>query len=682
MTTTPPPSKSPGLPARATGRWWALALLAAVFACHVCQAIRLFPTLRSIVDPASPVVVVDHAIHEYHGALGARFLREHGTTWGLDPFFMAGYPETPVWDSSSNLAILFNTLGGGNDYRAYKVGLFAASVLLLVMIAAGGWAAGLGAFEVALATTLAWVYFWAGFPIWVWRSGLFAFVVASSCAGILLGLCAWFARRPTRGGWCALAAVGAGLFFVHITAFVLVVGGALAFYVTVARRHGWRWHAALLGAAALALAVNGPWLAMLWRFRKIRTESGGFMTTDSVQTMIMYFFSDRIDARLSLIFLVLGAAGLIQWWIVGRRAAASAFGGSIAVLVLLTLFGSQWGPTRTLEPLRFRIPCCFLLAVPAGSMLAGATAALARWIGGGSKGVLAAGFAWLATLSAWCVSDRPVVALGADIFMMHRPLVVGLTPEMKVMVAMLKANTDLSARILFEDQLRLHETTDPESVHWTPLLPFLLRPDTRLFIGGLYQTAFIRHHEMAAFGDFKLGNRSIDAWPETELKQYCDMYNIGWVICWSPLSRFWFDRFKPATRVATLPRLSSPDQPVSGNEHEWSTMIRLAGIDVARRYMLGEERAYAVYRLDRPHTYFLRGRGRLTSVEPNRIELADVEPDGGVVVLSLHWLDTWRTDPPTTIRPEPAPPDPVDFVRIELPGPIPRLVLYNSYGRR
>ena len=40
--------------------------------------------------------MVDHAIHEYHCALGARFLGERGTTWGFDPFFMAGYPETPV----------------------------------------------------------------------------------------------------------------------------------------------------------------------------------------------------------------------------------------------------------------------------------------------------------------------------------------------------------------------------------------------------------------------------------------------------------------------------------------------------------------------------------------------------------------------------------------------------------
>src|ERR1700712_295917 len=138
---SPPPTFPP------VGRRWGWALLAIVFGAHAFLAVRLFPSLRSIVDPASPVIVVDHAIHEYHGGLGARFFREHGTTWGYDPFFMAGYPETPVWDSSSNPSIALILLGGDN-YRSYKVGLFAASILVLAAVAGGAWATGLGAAEV------------------------------------------------------------------------------------------------------------------------------------------------------------------------------------------------------------------------------------------------------------------------------------------------------------------------------------------------------------------------------------------------------------------------------------------------------------------------------------------------------------------------------------------------------
>jgi hypothetical protein len=94
--------------------------------------------------------------------------------------------------------------------------------------------------------------------------------------------------------------------------------------------------------------------------------------------------------------------------------------------------------------------------------------------------------------------------------------------------------------------------------------------------------------------------------------------------------------------------------------------------------MVEGESHYAIYRLDRPRSYFLKGKGRIVNVEPDRVELADVEPDGGSVVLSLHWLDTWRSEPPFVLKPEPMPPDPVDFVRIELSRPVDRMILRNG----
>jgi len=184
---------------------------------------------------------------------------------------------------------------------------------------------------------------------------------------------------------------------------------------------------------------------------------------------------------------------------------------------------------------------------------------------------------------------------------------------------------------------------------------------------------------MAAFGDFQLGDRPIDAWPPAELAAYCRAYNVGWVACWSPLSRFWFDRFPLASRVATIPRYATLNRPVSANEQEWRAMVGRAGPAVARRYLLEGESSYAIYRVDRPRSYFLEGKGRVVSVGPNRVELADVEPEAGSAVLSLHWLDTWKADPPTVLSPEPVAGDPVPFVKIKTARAIPRLILYNSY---
>ena len=678
MTTSPLlATKSPTPP----GFRWAWLVLVVVFGLHIFLASRLFPSLGSIVDPDSPVVVVDHAIHEYHGSLGARFFRDRGTSWGYDPFFMAGYPETPVWDSSSNPSILLNLLGGQNaGYRGYKVGLFVASILVLGAIAAGARSAGLGSWEVTMAAVFAFVVFWSGFPIALWRSGLFAFVSASAGTGLLLGLCSKFDRRPSRSTWVALTCAGLGLFFVHITTPILAIGGLFPFWASTLRRQGRRWHLAIVGAAVLAVVGNLPWLVPLWRFRSIRTSSGLFMTTNNARFVLDYFLAPSVEGRVGLTLLVLGAFGLGSWWFRGLKGSAMAFGGASVGLIVLTGFGSFWEPTKTLEPLRFRVAFLFLLAVPAGSAVARGSGKLARRAGGGRRGTLAVSAVWVAVFGGWGVAEWPFFRACWSVITQHRPLVVGIKPEMRLMVEWLRKNTDLSGRILFEDQLRLLENTDPESVHWTPLLPELLGTDSRMFIGGLYQTAFIKHHQMAAFGDFQLGDRPIDEWSPLQVKNYCETYNVGWVVCWSPLSRFYFDRHEPAKRVATLPRYATPNRPPSPNEHEWRAISARAGSEVARRYMMEGEENYAIYRVDRPRTYFLQGKGRVVAVAPDRVELADVEPDRGAVVLSLHWLETWKTDPPFPIGPEPMPTDPVDFVRIALDRPTPRVVLTN--GRR
>ncbi|MBV8264740.1 MAG: hypothetical protein JO252_00185 [Planctomycetaceae bacterium] len=348
---------------------------------HIVQSVQMFPDLRALVDREAPVIVVDHAIHLYHGALGGRFLREHGTTWGFDPFFMAGYPETPLWDSSSNLSILFQWLAGG-DYSplAYKLGLLACMILALGAIAVGTLAAGLGRWEAALATLLGWLYFWIGFPIALWRSGLFSFVLASAGLVLLLGLALRFDARPTPGRWGTLTATGTALFFAHVTAPILALGAMVGYLATTPRRHGRRWSAALALGAVLVVAANLFWLTPLWRFRGIRTPAFGFLSTDTAWFLREFYLGGGVDGRVSLALLILGVAGLATWWAggTGERARAATFTGSAVVLLVLFGFGSLWPVTRVLEPLRYRVPLHLLLAVPAASALRRGASWLAR----------------------------------------------------------------------------------------------------------------------------------------------------------------------------------------------------------------------------------------------------------------------------------------------------------------
>ncbi len=313
---------------------------------------------------------------------------------------MAGYPETPVWDSSSNLAILFQSVAGGYSPRAYKLGVLACSLIALGMVPAAAWAAGLGVGEAAGASALAAVYFWGGYPAALWRSGLFAFLTTSAGVGFLLALCVRFDRRPTRALWLGLTIVGGLLLFSHVTTPIMLAGGLAGFLAATVGRHRARWTGALAAAAVLIVAANLFWLVPLWRFRDIREGGAFFLTTRSPLFFLGYLIGIDLDGHLGAVLFFAGIAGLIGWARDGRRTLAATFAGGAAALFLLAMFGSFWGPTKVLEPLRFLVPLAMLMAIPAGSAAARATAWLARAAGGGRRGAIAALAAWLAVLAA------------------------------------------------------------------------------------------------------------------------------------------------------------------------------------------------------------------------------------------------------------------------------------------
>ncbi len=674
MTVEPSETESPSRP-WPLAAWVAIGL---VLGWHAVWAAGLFPSWRTFVDD-SPVIVVDHAIHLYHGALGARFLAEHGTTWGQDPFFMAGYPETPVWDSSSNLAILFESLAGfGYSPRAYKIGLYVCSVLTVAFVPLAARVMNLRPAESVLATLLGALGFWLGFTNSLWRSGLFAYLTVSSGVLLLLALMDRVDRRPTWRTWLALAGFGALLFFAHVTAPILALGGGLAFLVLSVRRHDWRWWARLATSTAFVVLVNLIWLVPLWRFRSMRSSVFVFLTDSTGLFLPSLYLSGTPEGVLSAVVLLLGLVGLGFWVAEGRGTLAAIVGASALALLLLTNFGGLWEPTRLLEPLRYRVPALWLLTLPAASAVARSAGWVARRAGGGRVGSALGGSVWVLLLLGLALL---VPRAFRDVWIIlneNRPLVVGLKPEMRQLLTWLQEQTDPSARVLFEDQLRLLEPTDPESTHWTPLLPILLGKKSPPFIGGIYHTAFILPNKAASFGDFHLAGDLIDTWTPSKLRAYFERYNVGWVVCWSPLSRFWFDRIGVVEKVGTIPRYSTPGRP-SLVQSEGEAIARRAGNAVAVEYMSEGDRFYSLYRVDRPHSFFLQGKGRVARWDWNEVELADLEPSDGAVVLSLHAMETWTTDPPCRVSPFPVDGDPVPFVKIEMEGPMHKIVLKNGY---
>jgi hypothetical protein len=310
--TPPPPDPGPATPRRVRLPALALILVLALLILHTVQSVRLFPSLAALVDPQAPVLVVDHALHLDHGILVAGFLRSHRAFWGYDPAFMAGYPVTPVWDSSSNLATLFQALAGASTSpRPYKLGLLACSVLLLpILVLAAAGCVGRRPAEILPAAGLAWLYVWAGFPLSLWQSGLFAFITSAALVTLLLGLLVRYDRQPSLRLAVAIGAVGTVAFFAHVTAPIMASGGLLGYLLATSRRPGLARRFAPLVAAALATVVlNLPWLVPLARFRGLRTGTGFFLTSNSVSFFPNFLVHDPLDGRLTLLILALGTLG-------------------------------------------------------------------------------------------------------------------------------------------------------------------------------------------------------------------------------------------------------------------------------------------------------------------------------------------------------------------------------------
>jgi hypothetical protein len=679
--------------------WCSQILVAIVLTAHLWLTIELFPSWQKLVND-EPVVSVDHAIHLYHGYLGAKFLKEHGSSWGYDPYFMAGYPKTPVYDSSSGPAELFQLLAGGTySPRAYKIGTFSLVALVPFTIALASWGYGMRLAAVLFATTWSVWFWWAGFADTLVRTGLVAFVWGSAVAVLVPALLLRWCAVPRFANWLLLAllaslGIQAHSIFALMAAVPLAAGYAWITLVGCTaeldgnRRPGWRWHAATWLALAFALAATCAWWWPLIKFLPLKTASDIFMQHRGdpldpvplriVKLALMYYLT--ADAFVPLLLLLFGMIGLVRWCVSGRGLQGAMLGSQIAGLALLTFAGSQWQATRNLEPLRFQVPLGLALCLAAGEGVSVVVQGLAPRRLWGTKtvkltwalSVLVLALAAAVTFpSLWWTRVGldgkfcPASSWRSTANRLHavQPLAVGLEPEMVELADWIRSNCDGSARILFEDQLRLLENLNPsapESIHWTPLLPVLTG---REFVGGLYHLAFIPHRR-AAFGDWSLAGRNVREWSADELQGLFEQYNIGWAITWS--------RASPLKQGADYLMPLSTD--ILGRMPFCEPVAKI------RRHTTREDEAeYAIFRVHRTPNYFAKGRGRVVRADFNRIELANIEPDQGEIVLRYHWQEEFAADPPVPLTRANSPGDSVGFIRIITDQAIDRLVLLNSY---
>ena len=79
--------------------------------------------------------------------------------------------------------------------------------------------------------------------------------------------------------------------------------------------------------------------------------------------------------------------------------------------------------------------------------------------------------------------------------------------------------------------------------------------------------------------------------------------------------------------------------------------------------------------------FALKGKAHILHADWHHITLADVVPENGVVVLSLHYQAGMIASPSRVqIEREPCSHDPIGFIRLKVAGPVVRLTL--TWGNR
>ena len=220
---------------------------------------------------------------------------------------------------------------------------------------------------------------------------------------------------------------------------------------------------------------------------------------------------------------LLGAAligvGCLNWD--RKRAAARLFGLGAVSLTLLAVGGVCWRPLGDLGSARLLTPALLFAVVPAVHGVRRTARGLCRLL----RSPLCGRLATIVLLVAGSLVLESQVRTLAERAQGSEPLQIGLNEDRQELVRLLGTRTTPEARILWEDRIGTGQTQ-----RWTALLPVLTG---RAYLGGLDPEAGIEH-AYPCFVDEALAGQPIGSYSDEELVSYCDQYNVGWVVCWSP----------------------------------------------------------------------------------------------------------------------------------------------------
>jgi hypothetical protein len=341
-------------------------------------------------------------------------------------------------------------------------------------------------------------------------------------------------------------------------------------------------------------------------------------------------WGDAADRDLALLLLGSALVGVCVFNQAHRRVAARLLGLGAAGLLVLAFSGIAWEPLGPVGTSGLLVPALWFAAVPAAHAWTQAARQLTHLTGSAWRAAPILG----AVVAAAVLLRYDTMRAFAERCTGTEPLLIGLGPERHALIEALGRHTGHEARVLWEER-----PADRESPRWTALLPVLTG---RSFIGGLDPDSGIEHVKCGLVGG-ELAGQPLAKASDTYLGSYCRRYNVAWAVCWSKAAVERFRAWGGASEVAA---------------------VRDGGEGVLFRV-----------RRDSP-SIALKGQAYLVHADSNHITLADVVPEGGSVVLSLHYQAGLRASPARVqVERYPDANDPVPLVRLRVSSPVARVTL-------
>ncbi len=561
----------------------------------------------------------------YLGALGLKHIGHHSV---YDPAFNGAYPKTPIFDGGRIAEITLYLAGATFQPAAYKIGVVGICMLCPTLMFLAAWGAGLRWPATLASVFLAMLIWWGPHGRAALEAGEAEIFLASLAIVAHVGMLIRFDNKPGFRAWLGILVTACLGWYFQPLMVPIALPLLLIYYLSAGVKHGsWLWHGALFLAQVAALAVNVLWMiewVNYWWLRSPLPSASNLLKNRTISTFWNASLWGGHGLRLLAVTLLASAVvGVLALHECRQRPAARLFGLGSLSLLLLAFLGISWEPLGEVGTSALYLPALWFAVIPASFAWFGMIRMLlANHVG---RGVFCGMVCLL--LIPLSIAREELAGLWERVTHTHR-LPIGLGESRRVLVQLLKEKTDNRARILWEDRVQVRSAS-----RWPTLLPVLTG---RSYVGGLDPAGTIEHSSIS-FVNRKLLNQKLANWTDKQLDEYCNRYNLGWIVAWSPDV---IERFRAWDGVA----------------QECLVQDDIPGVFFTLK--------------PREFTYTFKGKAEVQHADWHHITLKNVEPENGVVVLKFHYQAGMRAWPHrVAIERERNYQDPIDFIRLKLNAP-------------